>query len=166
MDTLEKVGLLQIYIPSIGTCTLVPLYEEMDQELHRYKALWEIAKLAGLSELPGPSRKQREEIFKVLVGTFSLLEIAEGKEIRVLISGTHDAYPYIDDDCEGIQLTRCVTAISICHWIGNRGLTRGYKPYRRFERLLDETSVEEPQKMEPGSYLFCLFFGGEAVSTS
>lgn len=147
----ESIDLIELFIPSIGKCTLFPSIDDLRDALNTYKALCEVAKHLGLGEIPTRSHEKTQEIFRILALTFS--EVEED-EVRVLISGVHESYSSINTTKESIIRVTCVTAMDL--YIYGKTLFNHKNPFtHHIEMTLDEVPITEEQKGEKPFY--CLF---------
>lgn len=155
-------------LPFFGECTLLPHFEDIPQQYRTYASQHEVAKLLKLKEFPEIAPRQIQEIFKCLAHCFSEHHKAEGSEIRVLLSGTHFAYPSIDVRNREQKPEPCVTALVICFWNRKNMFDANQPDSKHFEMFLDEVPIGEIQDVQSPDLLFSIFLGipttdGEAI---
>lgn len=155
----QILDFFDIYLPEFGDCTLLPQLEKLPQYLRNYHAISEVAKTQGLEEFPELSRIQIQELFKGLSLLLSSEHEVEGTDIRVLISGVHDAYASIDVSDPHKPREPCVTCLILRFWNKEKLFDALHRSTKHFEMLIDEVPVHEPN--DPGEFetLFCLFVG-------
>lgn len=148
----DSTNLIDLFIPTVGKCTLFPSIDDLREDLNTYRAILEVARLLDLQELPMRSHEMTQEVFRVLANTFEKLEEVE---VRILISGRHDSYPFINTAREQQEMGPCVTAMDIYMYEPKKLFGKANPFVKRIGMNLDEVPITEEQPNE--ELFYCLF---------
>ncbi len=155
----HRLDLFNLYLPEFGDCTILPQLEKLPQRLRNYHAIWQAAKTQGLEEFPELSLSKIQELYKCLSLVLSSEHEVEGVDIRVLISGVHNAYASIDVSNPHKPPGPCVTCLILRLWY-KKNMFNVENPYTKyFEMVIDEVPVHEPNNLAEFETLYCLFVG-------
>lgn len=148
----QSTDLIELFIPTVGICTLFPSIEDLRDNLNTYQSMYEVAKLLDLREIPARSHDDTQEIWRALADTFG--EIGPN-EVRILISGVHLSYISINTAHEQHKKEPSVTAMDVCVHSAKQ-LFGTKNPFdKHVEMILDEVGVREEQ--ENNKLFYCLF---------
>lgn len=148
----QSTDLIELFIPTIGICTLFPSIEDLRDNLNTYQNMYEVAKLLGLREIPARSHDNTQEIWLTLANTFGE---TGPNEARILISGVHLSYISVNTSQEHHKKEPSVTAMDV--YVHSAKKLFGTKnPFdTHVEMILDEVGIREEQ--ENNKLFYCLF---------